>query len=157
MRHGIAEDFSLDGKDSSRKLTQIGKIKVQEVASVLKQQLHHKIILVNSPYLRAAETADILEDNLEITTRLEHDEFTPESFPSESFQTLSKISTQYADANTLIMVGHQPNISSLSGICINNDFSSPIRFGRATAAILECNSDSFKAGEFKVVNLINQN
>jgi len=63
IRHGIAEDRSRLLRDTDRRLTDEGRLRMQAVALALREKLLEDIpvLLLTSPLVRAVETAEILE------------------------------------------------------------------------------------------------
>ena len=59
FRHGIAEDFSADGSDDARELTELGVEKTKQAALGLARISDPPDVILTSPLVRAAQTAKI--------------------------------------------------------------------------------------------------
>src|SRR5689334_20895370 len=60
FRHGIAEDHSSDGDDDTRRLTSDGIEKTTQAAKGLAALIDRPDVILTSPKVRAAQTAQIL-------------------------------------------------------------------------------------------------
>ena len=111
LRHGIAED--LDGikikVDSDRPLTAEGKSKIKDIARAFhKMELDFEIIL-SSPYLRARQTAEIVAETYRGKSKIN---FSENLIPSGNTKDLFReISERYRAVSSLLLVGHEPNMS----------------------------------------------
>lgn len=109
LRHGIAEEYSKEGLDFTRKLTEKGKRRLEKrlphLKKLLRNQKHQRII--SSPLVRARETAKILKDVLGIETDIGYYDFLGEG-NLEAF--LSYLETLRQE-ETLFVVGHEPYLS----------------------------------------------
>ena len=104
LRHGIAQERSLEIDDEIRSLTNKGRIKAIKVVKRLKALGFEADRIFTSPYARAHETAKIalkegLGKNLRITKSLE-----PLGDPFLIFERLS---------NKNLFVGHEPTLGNL--------------------------------------------
>jgi phosphohistidine phosphatase len=112
LRHGIAEDVSPDGTDYSRRLTAEGIESMQtEAAGMARLNLKVELILA-SPLVRAAQTADIVALALGLRSRLREEMRLGLGF---SLHHLKTIVGAYSDTRTLMLVGHEPGMSTVVG------------------------------------------
>ncbi len=114
MRHGQAESFA--GSDQERPLTAYGVAYTRQIASqllaVIEKQRFSLPQLIHSPYRRAVETADIVEDVLGgLETRLTLPGITPDDSPKEAFERLEN----YAEA-PFILVTHMPLVAAVGSL-----------------------------------------
>ncbi len=121
FRHGIAVDRGLPGygDDSQRPLTPKGAARIYRIAQAIKSLGVKFDLILSSPYLRAQQTAQIvaslhkLEEQLHLTENL-----TPIIPPSALIGELHEI---YADALSILVVGHEPYLGALAGTLLAGD------------------------------------
>jgi phosphohistidine phosphatase len=123
LRHGIAVERGTPGykKDSDRPLTKEGEEKLYQIAqAMLAMDLKFDLIL-SSPYVRAAKTAQIVASELD-------EEVTFTEFLEPGGNPLGLIS-QINDEKPqrVLLVGHEPDLSRLISLLISG----------ATAAAIE--------------------
>jgi len=115
LRHGEAEAKSSQVPDDERHLTTVGKSRLRRNL-VVAAEIGTKIdLILTSPLVRAKESAEIAKDVFGIE-RLEIEEtLEPMRSPYEVYQSLAK----YASIERLLVVTHQPLISSLMNALLN--------------------------------------
>jgi phosphohistidine phosphatase len=121
LRHGIAVDRGLPGyeDDSRRPLTPKGAARIHRIAQVAKHLGMKFDLILSSPYLRAQQTAQTvaafykMEDRLRLTENLN-----PAASPSEL---IGEIHETYADVLSILLVGHEPYLSTLAGMLLAGD------------------------------------
>jgi len=64
FRHGIAEDVGPDGTDDSRRLTREGVDKTRKAAAGIARLGAKPDVILTSPKVRAAQTADLAAEVL---------------------------------------------------------------------------------------------
>lgn len=136
VRHAIAEDaetFSADASaDARRPLTEIGRKKMRKGANRLRAQLERMELLACSPLVRARETAEIIArayGDVPIVERPELDyRFPPEAVVDWLAQ---------CPEETIVAVGHEPQLSRLSGLLLAGESRSLIVFRKGGAAFFE--------------------
>ncbi len=108
VRHGKAEDRTYELADIDRQLTETGKIRFKKQIDSLKKKLDTKkeIIIWTSPALRASQTAEIIEDELQTDKVFVYDFIYSGNYNSFLFQ-LENIE----DNTILFVVGHEPDLS----------------------------------------------
>lgn len=114
LRHGPAESREgWDGPDAARPLTERGINVTRRVAQrIAKLDLGLDAVLT-SPYSRALETARIVVDTLDEGTLLaEEPGLQPGRFSSEE---LRRIVDERASVKNLMLVGHEPSMTSVAG------------------------------------------
>jgi phosphohistidine phosphatase len=112
LRHGIAEERSLDRPDEKRRLTPEGIEKMREEAKAFLRIGLKPDLVLTSPLRRCAETAKIVADTLGLTDRLYEDE---RIAPGFRLGDLQKIAEQNPDAQQMMVVGHQPDLGMIAG------------------------------------------
>ena len=111
LRHGVAvEPGEWKGNDYDRPLTGDGRERMaREAKAIRKLELDLDVILT-SPLVRAKETAEIVARELKITSK--EDERLGGDF---DIATLEAILQGCADLKALMLVGHEPSMSSVIG------------------------------------------
>lgn len=130
VRHSNAVDPGTPGyeEDGERPLTEKGRDKMNKIASALKMMGVKPDLIVSSPYVRARQTAEILEKVLKYKKALAfNDALIPMGNVEEMF---SEINEKYS-VDELMLVGHEPCISNLIGTLTahNPDISINIKNG----------------------------
>ena len=108
QRH--AEPIPGSREDASRGLTPEGQRQAREMGAFLQRQIGTVQIIITSPFVRAAETAQIIGDvlgcdHIESTTLLQ-----PDGKPAEAFAEIQRIAQQ---APEVLAIGHHPSINVL--------------------------------------------
>jgi len=113
MRHGIAVDRGSAGfsDDTKRPLTPEGKKKMKEIASGLLRLGFDVDWIVTSPLIRAAETAEILAE--ELGPGVPKD-FCDALRPGGSPEALITFLAKHASRKRVVVVGHEPDLSELT-------------------------------------------
>jgi phosphohistidine phosphatase len=111
LRHAIAEERSPKWRDDSKRpLTEEGVKKMRDVAKgMLALELEFDFI-ITSPFVRAKHTADIVEEvfktnKLRISKNL--------ASGGEPRLLVEELNSHYHQAGKLLLVGHEPYLSSL--------------------------------------------
>ncbi len=109
VRHGAAGDATeWEGPDEKRPLTSKGKRTMARVAERLADLDVRPAAIVSSPYLRARQTAEVLARTLGETDRLGSD---GRLVPGFGIADLMGLLADYAEASSLMLVGHEPDLS----------------------------------------------
>ncbi len=111
VRHGPAqerEEFAKTGQaDSLRPLTPKGMERTRLASASLAKLLGPVDYLITSPYVRAAQTADILAQSLTVQQHLKSEHLAPESDPAHQIGWLKAAGF----SGIVVVVGHEPNLS----------------------------------------------
>src|SRR3989442_1558781 len=140
LRHGEA-DKSSDGGDFARQLTAAGTTDVTHVAEWLKDLDMKFDVIITSPLKRAHQTASIVAKIFNIENKLMNwDELQPESNRIELYRKLS--SEQFKQKSAILIVGHEPYLSSLISEIISeaDDSSSHVVLKKAGLAKIRITS-----------------
>ena len=113
MRHGTANS---DYSGSEPALCNSGRVGVEETADYIKSEGITFDLIISSPKLRAAQTADVIAETLDYPVeniiRTEH--LKPNSTPAEALRILC----QYTKTASILCVGHLPSLPRLAcGLC----------------------------------------
>jgi len=121
LRHGIALLPGSPGhEDKDRPLTPEGKVQIREVAKAILAMGVSFDLILSSPYLRAQQTAEIVAETLNPGFPLK---FSKHLVPHGDPEILiSEINRIYGSKNKILLVGHEPFLSSLiSRLISGND------------------------------------
>lgn len=113
IRHAIAVEEYED--DSQRPLTDKGRKKMRSIAKGLRALGVEFDLILSSPYVRAAETAEILADVFKMKKEVQ---FSENLVPSGSPEALIAEMNQKYNAGSVALVGHEPFLSSLVGLLV---------------------------------------
>lgn len=116
IRHGIAESRLIEKNDSQRILTRKGITKTQKIAEKLSSLDLEFDVIITSPYIRAKETAILLQQAKRSKDIIEHTALTPEGNILEWFNWLQ--TSPYKLANSIALIGHEPDLSEWAQLLI---------------------------------------
>lgn len=139
IRHADAEDYA--GSDFQRNLTPKGRKQSKKVGAFLSSIADlDKSILVYSPYLRAAQTAELIaEKSAHYYTTIEDKRLGC----GMSLNDAMDLITELAFEDTVIMVGHQPDLGDLIAHLLGTH-APTVHVRKASVAIFEI--DSLRSG-----------
>ena len=132
VRHGLAEEAGDGITDAARALTEKGRKKTEKAARGLAALLGPVGLLASSPYVRALQTADILNEHLHAARRVELDCLTPERDPAEALDWVAQ-----QDAELVMLVGHEPHLPLLAGLAMAGVPQRMMAFKKTGAALVE--------------------
>ncbi len=147
LRHGEAgKRAPVGSNDAERTLTVAGKDEVKEVAESIEELGLKLDIIATSPLKRALETAQIAAKVLKREKALETwDELKPEQDPKELYRRLSKMKQD----SSILLVGHEPYLSSMISELIGAKRGSRISLKKAGLAKVEIESLIPPSGELR--------
>ena len=125
LRHGKAEERSPNiTSDSKRRLTEIGKKELDCIGKAIKNLDAEFDYVVSSPLVRARQTADIILKNVKTKKKslAIWDELKPEVDVEKTIKKLSSINPSFS----ILLVGHEPHLSSLVSKIISNSYDADI-------------------------------
>ncbi len=105
LRHGEADWPDWQGSDDERPLTKKGKKEMKRVAEYFSDHEIEPDVLLSSPLPRAAETAEMVADELELEVTEE-----PALAPGFDSEKLADLLKQHAGQDVML-VGHEPSFS----------------------------------------------
>lgn len=136
LRHAIALDRTEAAArgiaDSERLLSDKGARRMREVAAGIASLVEPPVTILSSPYLRTRQTAQILARNYPDTNIEMLDELAPGCAPRQLIHALNN-----SNGETLIIVGHEPDLSSLASLLLCRESENFIQLKKAAAALLE--------------------
>ncbi len=141
FRHGIAVDrewaLTHDVEESLRPLTSKGRERSLKVARKLRGFEEEVDFIVTSPLVRARETAVLIQDIYEEVPLQECVELVP-SAPPQAFAQWLKVHSK--NAVSLIVVGHEPHLSSFASWALSGHSPSFIELKKSGILCLEFES-----------------
>jgi phosphohistidine phosphatase len=145
LRHAIAteRDTEVYPDDGLRPLTEAGYEKMAKIARALCKMDIQIDQILTSPLLRARETAEIVRKNLHIKKdRLVLiDQLAPSG---DTSQLIADIKAKYL-LDSLLLVGHEPDLSKLISLLLSGDPSLPITMKKGGLCCLSV--DELKPGK----------
>jgi phosphohistidine phosphatase len=146
LRHGKAEQSS-DRADGKRALTADGKDEMRKIGKWMHQKKFRFDVIATSPLTRAYETAEIVARLLGQKERLVVWE---ELGPGGDLDALSYRSSLYGEDAAIILIGHEPMLSTLiSRIISGYDTGSLILAKGGLAKIRNFSFDKRPSGELQ--------
>ena len=135
LRHGIAVPHGTAGvRDEDRPLTPVGEARVKQVAECLERWGDRPDRVVASPLPRARRTAEITAAVLGVSDRLELAEVLEPGVPARQIRDWLTA----RDEASLMLVGHNPNLSDLLALLIGLPEGAPaLALKKAGVAALE--------------------
>jgi phosphohistidine phosphatase len=122
IRHAIAVDEGTPeyDNDSQRPLTDKGKKKMRQIAKGLRVLGVEFDLILSSPYIRAAETAEILADIFKLKKDvIFSDNLIPMGDPD---LLIAEMNEKY-NATSVALVGHEPFLTALIGLLVSENTS----------------------------------
>lgn len=144
LRHGIAVDPSVPdfAKDAERPLTPKGKRRLLQIAKAL-AALHISFdVILSSPYVRAAQTAEIVAKSLKRRKQLKFtDDLMPGGNPKLLIQLVNELRPR---PKNILIVGHEPYLSKLIALLTAGNTSMEIDLKKGSLCKLE--TDALRYG-----------
>jgi phosphohistidine phosphatase len=110
LRHGLAfarEEWTDD--DALRPLTGKGKKQMKRSAEKIDDLQLELDLILTSPLVRAFQTAEIVARQLSLEEHLVQEE---RLAPGFNYQALASIASDHSEAEEVLLVGHEPDLSS---------------------------------------------
>lgn len=137
VRHAIAEERGaaarLGHTDAERPLTTKGMKRMRAIAAGLARQVPAPASILSSPLLRAQQTAEILDTAFPAVSLTIEPGLSPNSSLT---QLVAKLNHQLREG-TCILVGHEPELSSLISLLLFGEESAAIQLKKGGAALLD--------------------
>jgi phosphohistidine phosphatase len=137
LRHGQANWEQWDHPDDERPLTKKGRKELDNVASALKELKVRPHEILTSPLPRAAETAQIVADKLNIEPVT-----TPLLAPGFGLHSLRQLLADHPERD-LMLVGHEPDFS----LAIEQLTGGTVRMAKAGLARVDIENATDLRGE----------
>lgn len=134
LRHGKAHERSTKFRpDSIRPLTTEGEELMHNVAVGIKQLDLKFDLVLSSPYVRAAKTAEIFRDVLKIGKLQMSESLISEADPLD---VIHEIENKFSKYKSIVLVGHEPHMSHLMSILLSGKPDMSIDFKKSGFAKL---------------------
>jgi len=141
VRHAIAEDQSVDGRDESRALTAEGRKKMRRAVRGLAMLGVSPARLFASPLVRAQQTAEIVVETL---TQLEI-ETCDALAPGVDERALTRVVGPAVAAGDVMLVGHEPDLSELLAYWLTGSrggFETRFKKGAVACLVVDARRDA---------------
>jgi len=139
LRHGVAEDGHAHIPDAERALTSEGRRKLRQVLESAAAAGLEPSLILTSPLKRALQTAEIAQDVLKYKNELLR---TKALAPGATAEQVWDEVRVHRDERSLLLVGHNPLLSELSGYLLG---SSDVHVDFKKGAILRIDLVHFPA------------
>ncbi len=135
FRHGHAEELSEKVKiDSLRGLTAKGRKKTQDMGQILKNMDLVPKLIATSPLKRSLQTAEVLANLFGISEVHECVELKPNATVISTF---SWLKSQHLSQNIVLLVGHEPQLSSFVSWILTGHHQVIVEMKKAGFAVLD--------------------
>jgi phosphohistidine phosphatase len=144
LRHAIAVDQATsDGSsDSERPLTREGEKKMRRIARAMGALDLRIDLILTSPLVRARQSAHIVAEQFGLEKSLESTSFLE---PGQSLEKLvSLVQRRSKHAASIVLVGHEPALSTLISVLISGDASVSVALKKGGLCKLQ--ADAFHYG-----------
>ncbi len=131
LRHGKAEDAGPGTGDADRRLTKKGREEILAVSHWIAAQEIQFDLIAASPLARAQETAAIVADVLRVPEKLVTWKVL---LPGGSPDAVCREIGRHPAASAILLVGHEPLLSSLIGYIISGDTNAGIAMTKGAMA-----------------------
>jgi phosphohistidine phosphatase len=132
LRHGPAFPAGTPGfSEEDRPLTPQGRRKTLRAARGIARLTLGIDGVITSPLARAHETARIVSEALGLGPSSVSEKLLPETPPADLLDILSDL-----PAEALLLVGHEPSLSSAVGLLLGADERAPVEFKKAGLAVV---------------------
>jgi phosphohistidine phosphatase len=139
LRHAIALDRdeadALSLNDFERPLIDKGRERMEQVAAGISHSITEPALILSSPLLRARQTAEILAAQYEAVEI----NIIEELAPGHSLHQLIAVLQKQQVTAPLVIVGHEPSLSSFAGLLLCGKPFSPLQLKKGGAALIEFN------------------
>lgn len=137
VRHAIAQNreeaMRLGHSDTERPLTKKGAKRMKAVAAGIARQIPTPACILTSPLLRAQQTAELLTAAFPETSITFERRLAPGASPEQLITHINK----QIENGVGIIVGHEPDLSSLISLLLFGETSAAIQLKKGGAALLD--------------------
>jgi phosphohistidine phosphatase len=145
VRHAEAVDRSADVREEGRYLTPEGRSFFRKTADTMKDKGINPDLILTSPLLRSAQTADILAESISYHGRLIA---TDELAPGFGIETLRQLLQIHKEAREIVIVGHEPDLGEIVASLLSLPDGFAFKKGSAVKLKIET-ENSGKSAVFK--------
>ncbi|MCB1193774.1 MAG: phosphohistidine phosphatase SixA [Leptospiraceae bacterium] len=144
-RHGEAQDFSETGRDKDRQLSSKGLEDIQKIGKFISKSPLTVNYIYYSPYVRTTQTCNIIQESisknvLSIPTNA--------LLPDSDYMDILPELKQYTNSETILIIGHNPNISFLGAKLIRDEsLYYNLIFLPGTTLVINVPKENFSRGQ----------
>ncbi len=145
LRHGLTVKRGTLGyaDDASRPLTPKGKRQLHAVTNAIRAMKLDFAVILSSPLVRARQTAEIVAAELKLKKHLAFaDELSPDGSTKKLVEKILRLKPA---AESLLLVGHEPDLSELVSLLTSGKTGAGFAFKKAGLAKLEI--EKLRAGQ----------
>jgi len=157
VRHAVALDKDEANErgvpDAERPLTKDGRRRMRRVARGLALSVPKLSAIFSSPWLRATETAALLQARFTGVESVESDALLPDAEPEALAQCLMEYLAGRPATPAVSVVGHEPQLSEWVGWCLAGRLSSILELRKGGACLMRF-ADTVGAGQGKLLWLM---
>jgi phosphohistidine phosphatase len=134
LRHAIAVERGTAGyPNDDRPLTEDGKDKMSKAAKGIAELIDDIDVILTSPLIRAHDTARIAARALGAERKVE---VCKDLLPGNSLKNLLSYLSKYKGVNSIMVVGHEPDLGFLASALLGSD-GSIIEFKKGAVCAIE--------------------
>jgi len=139
LRHAIAVQRGIAGyPNDDRPLTEDGRTKMAKGSKGIARVVDDIDVILTSPLIRAHDTATIAAEALGAENKLE---VCKELLPGSSLKNLLSYLSKFKGLNSIMLVGHEPDLGYLASALIGSD-ESVVEFKKGALCAIEVSSSS---------------
>lgn len=131
LRHGDATE-SITLHDSERPLSDLGKRQVTAAGKFLHSLPQQPSAILCSALLRAVQTAEVIQQELDAHPPRISEFLTPSSDPRQILEELNKLRD-----DAILLVGHEPHVSATISLLISGNEQARIEMKKGSLACIE--------------------
>lgn len=131
LRHGDAVESPFY-QDRDRPLSDVGKRQVESVAHFFQAARIKPDLILASPFTRARQTSEVVRESLGVTDSLTSDALISGSTLNDLIKEINAHPVE-----TLLLVGHEPQLSGLISVLTGGDDQFRVEMKKASLACLE--------------------
>lgn len=133
VRHAIAAERGPRWPDDNRRpLTHKGRARMRQVVMGLRRLGVEVDVILSSPLVRAAETAELIAEGLAVSPSVE---MTTSLAPGQPQEALARALEPYSGRSALALVGHEPGLGELAAWLIGS--AEPLIFKKGGVCRIE--------------------
>jgi len=145
LRHGLAVERGTAGfeADEARPLTPKGRRQLRKIAAAMKKLDLRFDLILSSPLLRAKQTAEIIAIALKLKKHLQYSNALAPGGEAEHL--LRQLHRLKPSPETLLLVGHEPDLSRLVSLLVTGTLSLQMDFKKG--GLCKLDAEKLKAGK----------
>ena len=144
LRHAAAEDDA--PSDAARDLTTAGQAQAQAVGDFCARKHIRPALILTSPYRRTVQTAEAVAGALGLENVVQEERFLSSGVEPET--ALAELQA-FGWAQSLLVVGHQPDLGLLAGTLLGLTSPGGLPFGKAMLVCLRLDRFAPYAGSLE--------